>query len=414
MRYKPRILADPLQRMIKRFPVVVVSGARQVGKSTLLQHTLPNWDSVVFDPAIDVGNARQDPDLFLDNHPPPVVLDEIQYAPELVAAIKRRVDRTRKPGQYVLTGSQQWSVLKSASESLAGRAVFLDLEGFSLAEIAETATPEHWLKRYLHDPDGFVAKLPAGIERIKLPRTIYEHLWWGFLPEADALEAGWISGFYRAYLRTYIERDVRLLSDVGDWQQFGRFVRLTAALTAQEVNYSQLGREIGVTPQTAQRWLAMLRATFQWFEVPAYHGNTVKRISGKPKGYIADTGLACSLQMISTPQTLSGHPLVGSLFETLIVADIRKLAATLTTPPSLYHWRSHSGSEVDLLLERDGRFHPIEIKLTTKPSKADTRGLTALRETYPKLKIAPGLVFCPVERAQRLSETDYAIPWDCR
>jgi len=118
--------------------------------------------------------------------------------------------------------------------------------------------------------------------------------------------------------------------------------------------------------------------------------------------------------MISTPQTLGGHPLVGSLFETLIVADIRKLAATLTTPPSLYHWRSHSGSEVDLLLERDGRFHPIEIKLTTKPSKADTRGLTALRETYPKLKIAPGLVFCPVERAQSLSETDHAIPWDCR
>jgi len=272
MRYKPRILADQLKRMIQRFPVVVVSGARQVDKSTLLQRTLPDWDSVVFDPATDVGNARQDPDLFLDNHPPPVVLDEIQFAPELVAAIKRRVDRKRKPGQYVLTGSQQWSVRKSASESLAGRAVFLDLEGFSLAEIAEATTAKHWLRRYLDDPDGFVAGLPAGIERIKLPRTVYEQLWWGFLPEADALEADWIGEFYRAYLRTYIERDVRLLSDVGDWQQLGRFARLTAALTAQEVNYSQLGREIGVTPQTAQRWLAMLRATFQWFEVPAYHG----------------------------------------------------------------------------------------------------------------------------------------------
>jgi uncharacterized protein len=414
MRYKPRIVAGLLKRMVKRFPVVVVSGARQVGKSTLLQHTLPNWDTVVFDPAIDVGNARQDPDLFLDNHPPPVVLDEIQYAPELVAAIKRRVDRKRRPGQYALTGSQQWSVLKSASESLAGRAVFLDLEGFSLAEIAEATTAEHWLKRYLDDPNGFVAALPKGIERIKLPRTVYEQLWWGFLPEADGLEADWIGEFYRAYLRTYIERDVRLLSDVGDWQQFGRFARLTAALTAQELNYSQLGREIGVTPQTAQRWLAMLRATFQWFEVPAYHGNTIKRISGKPKGYIADTGLACSLQMISTPKTLGGHPLVGALFETLVVAEIRKLAATLTTPPSLYHWRSHTGGEVDLLLERDGRFHPIEIKLTTKPNKGDTRGLAALREAYPKLKLAPGLVICPVERAQRLNDTDHALPWDCQ
>ena len=414
MRYKLRILAEPLQRMIKRFQVVVVSGARQVGKSTLLQHTLPDWDMVVFDPAIDVGNARQDPDLFLDNHPPPVVLDEIQFAPELVAAIKRRVDRTRKPGQYVLAGSQQWSVLKSASESLAGRAVFLDLEGFSLAEIAETTTPIHWLKRYLDDPDAFTGGLPAGIERIKLPRTVYEQLWWGFLPAADALEADWIGEFYRAYLRTYVERDVRLLSDVGDWQQFGRFVQLTAALTAQEVNYSQLGREISVTPQTAQRWLAMLRATFQWFRVPAYQGNTIKRISSKPKGYIADTGLACSLQMISTPRTLGGHPLVGALFETLVVAEIRKLSATLATPPSLYHWRSHGGSEVDLLLERDGRFHPIEIKLTTKPNKSDARGLTALREAYPKLRIAPGLVICSVERAQRLNETDYALPWNSR
>ena len=414
MKYKPRILTQPLERMIERFSVVVVSGARQVGKSTLLQHALPDWDMVVFDPAMDVGNARQDPDLFLDNHPPPVVLDEIQFAPELVAAIKRRVDRVRKPGRYVLTGTQQWSVLKSANESLAGRAVFLDLEGFSLAEIAETANADHWLKRYHDDPDAFVADLPTGIERIKLPRTVYQQLWWGFLPEADAFEAEWIGEFYRAYLRTYIERDVRLLADVSDWQQFGRFVRLTAALTAQEVNYSQLGREIGVTPQTAQRWLAMLRATFQWFEVPAYHGNTIKRISGKPKGYIADTGLACSLQMISTPQTLGGHPLVGSLFETLVVAEIRKLAATLATPPSLYHWRSHGGGEVDLLLERDGCFHPIEIKLTTKPSKNATRGIMALRETYPKLKIAPGLVVCPVERAQRLNETDHALPWDCR
>jgi predicted AAA+ superfamily ATPase len=137
MVYKPRMLAGKLRRMLERFAVVVVTGARQVGKSTPLRHELPNWDTVVFDPAMDIGNARHHPDLFLDNHPPPLVLDEIQYAPELVAAIKRRVDRIRAaepadraPGLYVLTGSQQWSVLKSASESLAGRAAFLDMEGF--------------------------------------------------------------------------------------------------------------------------------------------------------------------------------------------------------------------------------------------------------------------------------------------
>ena len=425
MNYKKRILADKLRRMVGRFAVVVVSGARQVGKSTLLGHELPGWEAVVFDPAIDVGNARQDPDLFLDNHPAPLILDEIQYAPELVAAIKRRVDRTaaadgpgadgrsvgRQAGLYVLTGSQQWSVLKSSSESLAGRAVFLDLEGFSLSEIAGAGAAEHWLKRYLEDPEQFVAS-PA--RRLPVGRTVYEQLWRGFLPEADALELDWVAEFYRAYLRTYIERDVRLLADVADWQQFGRFAQLAAALTAQEINHSHFGRELGVTPQTANRWLATLRATFQWFTVPAYHGNTIKRISSKPKGYLVDTGHACSLQTISTPRALSGHPLAGALFESAVVGEIRKLGGTLATPPNMYHWRSHGGAEVDLLLERDGVFHPVEVKLTSRPSRKDTRGIKAFRATYAHLKVAPGLVITPTEQLEQVGDAEYALPWDCQ
>ncbi len=409
MIYKHRLLESRLKDLTARFPVVIVSGARQVGKSTLVGHALPDWDTIEFDPVVDVGNARQDPDLFLDNHPPPLVLDEIQYAPELVAAVKRRVDRGQQPGQYVLTGSQQWAVLKSAGESLAGRAVFIDLEGFCLAEIAGARPENHWLQRYLDDPGHFATDRP---ERLPSPRPVYDQLWRGFLPGADTLEEEWLPEFHRAYLRTYIERDARLLADVGDWQQFGRFTRLAAALTAQEINHAQLGRAIGISPQTARRWLAILKATFQWFEAPVYHGNTVKRLSCKPKGYIADTGLACSLQMISTPKSLSGHPLAGALFETAVVAEIRKLAATMASPPGWYHWRSHGGSEVDVLLERDGRYYPIEIKLSSKPSRKDTRGISAFRQTYPHLKVTPGLVICPIERAMRLSERDLAMPWD--
>ena len=411
MDYKSRIVTTKLRQMVERFSVVILSGARQVGKSTLLAHAFEGWEAVVFDPVSDVGNARRDPDLFLDNHPAPLILDEIQYAPELVAAIKRRVDRTDRAGQYVLTGSQQWSVLKTASESLAGRAVFLDIEGFCLSEIAEATTLEHWLERYLDDPDAFVADPP---ERLPSGRTVYEQLWRGFMPEADSLELDWLGDFHRAYLRTYIERDVRLISDVSDFQQFGRFVQLVAALTGQEINYSQLGRELGVTAQTVQRWLPMLTATFQWFEASPYHGNTIKRISNRPKGYIADTGLACSLQMISRPQTLAGHPLTGALFETAVVSEIRKLAGSLSTQPSLHHWRSHSGAEVDLLLERDGVFHPIEIKLGSRPSRGDLRGIKAFRRMYPKLKIAPGLVICPTESFMQLSDNEYALPWDSR
>jgi uncharacterized protein len=411
MRYKNRILAAKLRRMVERFPVVILSGARQVGKSTLLRHELADWDTVVFDPVQDVAGAREDPDLFLDNHPTPLVLDEIQFAPELVPAIKRRVDESRQPGQYVLTGSQQWSVLKTASESLAGRAIFLDLEGFCLSEIAEATLDDHWVKRYLDAPSEFVAASP---ERICTRRTLYEQLWRGFLPEADTLETEWIGDFHRAYLRTYIERDIRLLAHVGDWQQFGRFVQLAAALTAQEINHSQFGRGIGVTPQTAQRWLAMLRATFQWHEVPAYHGNAIKRISSRPKGYISDTGWACGLQRISSPKAMGGHPMLSALFETAVVTEIRKLTGTLTTPPSMHHWRCVSGPEVDILLERDGRLYPIEVKLGTHPSKRDCRGFAALRRTYPAVNIAPGLVLCPIQCSRRLNETDYAIPWDAR
>jgi len=395
--------------MVDQFAIVVLSGARQVGKSTLLAHVFPDWDVVVFDSVDDIGNARQDPDLFLDNHPPPLVLDEIQYAPELISALKRRVDRTGAPGQYVLTGSQQWSVLKSASESLAGRAVFTDLHGFSLAEMAQVTIAEHWLHRYLEDPHGFVTNPPA---RLPSDRSLYEQLWRGFLPKADSLDTQWVADFYRSYRRTYVERDVRLIADVDDWQQFGRFIQMAAALTAQEINHSQLGREIGVTPQTARRWLATLKATFQWIELPPYHTNTIKRISRKPKGYMADTGLACNLQMISTAKTLGGHPLVGAMFETAVVSEVHKLASVMSTPPSLYHWRSYSGAEVDLLLERDGRVYPIEIKLTSKPSRRDTRGLGAFRKSYEHLDIVPGLVICPTDRSLKLNGSEYALPWD--
>ena len=408
--YKDRLITDRLKKLASSFPAVVVCGARQVGKSTLVKHIFPDRDVIVFDPVIDIGNARKDPDLFLDNHPAPIILDEIQYAPELVAAIKRRIDKNRKSGQYIITGSQQWHVIKSIAESLAGRAVFLNLEGFSLAEIYRQAKQNVWLQRWLEDPDKF--KTNAKPSRLKCKRTLYEQLWRGWLPDADKLSLELIPDFYNSYLQTYIERDIRLISDVSDWQLFGRFIRILAALTAQEINYSQVGRELGLTPQTAHRWIAMFSATFQWFEVPAYSGNTIKRISNKPKGYIADTGFACALQMLSTPKSLGGHPLIGALFETAVVGEIRKLCSKLATPPRMYHWQSHGGAEVDLILERDGIFYPIEVKMTSSPSRDDTKSITAFRKTYPKLNISPGLVICPTENFHKISENDYALPWD--
>jgi predicted AAA+ superfamily ATPase len=406
-----RMAMERLRTLFRSFPVVAVTGARQVGKSTLLQQTFGDrgWPSFVFDPVLDVANARKDPDLFLDNHPPPLILDEIQFAPELASALKRRIDRRRTPGQYLLSGSQQWSVMKSLAESLAGRVAFLDLHGFSLAELSRKPPAHVWLEQWLAEPQGFPARKSV---RLDLPRPLFEQLWRGFLPEAQFLDLQVIPDFHLAYQRTYLERDVRLLADITNWDQFGRFLRLAAALTAQEVNQSQLGREIGLTPQTVRRWLDLLKATFQWFEVPAYSGNAIKRVSQKPKGYLGDSGFGCFAQAISSPSALSGHPLLGALFETAVVAEIRKMCTLLSPPPLLYHWRSHGGAEVDLLLERDGRLFPIEIKATSRPSRSDTRGITAFRETYPRLRISKGLVIAPTEAVLAVSENDYAMPWD--
>ncbi|MHC5185574.1 MAG: ATP-binding protein [Planctomycetota bacterium] len=407
--YKHRIITDQIKKLTENFPVVVISGARQVGKSTLLQHAFPDIDTVVFDPVTDVGAAKTDPDVFLDNHPAPLILDEIQYAPTLTAAIKRRVDKAgHKPFQYILTGSQQWAVMKNLSESLAGRAIFIDLAGFSLSEISEQVTEPNWLHRWITGPNDLIDNPP---DRLGLNRTVYEQIWRGWLPKTDFLDLEFIQPYYRSYMQTYLERDVRIISDLTALQDLGKFTQLVSALTAQEINYSQLGRDINITPQTARRWLNILQATFQWFEIPAYSGNTIKRISSKPKGYIADTGLACTLNMISSHNALGGHPMTGAFFETAVVCEIRKLSNALQ-PLGLYHWRSHGASEVDLILEQNGMLFPIEIKLTSNPTKKDVRGISAFRKTYPKLKIAPGLVVCPCEKFVKISENDYALPWN--
>lgn len=405
--YTPRLLSDRLTKLCGAFPVVVVSGARQVGKTTLLRHLFPNHDYVVFDPSIDIEQARQDPDLFLQNHPPPLILDEIQYAPEVVSAIKRQVDRhPDRHGAYLLTGSQQWQVMRSVSESLAGRAAFLDLFGFSIAE--QTQREELWLPSYLSDPESFSPAAPLS-ERFNHPIT--EWLWRGSLPRATQIDADLIPDFWTAYHRTYVERDARTLADVSDWQDFGRFVRLMCTLTAQEINASQLGREIGITPQTARRWLRILIDTFQWIEIPAWSGNPGKRVSLKPKGYISDTGLACHHAFLSSPGALAGHPLFGALFETGIVGDILKQAGAMAMKPAFHHWRSAGGAEVDLLLEVDGRLHPIEIKLTTNPSRRHASGIHAFRAAHPNLPVAKGLLICAVERPVHLSDHVIAMPW---
>lgn len=408
--YKNRLQTKRLIRLTEFFPVTVVSGARQVGKTTLLKHLFPHHDFVVFDASLDLEGARRDPDLFLRNHPPPLVLDEIQYAPELVSAIKRAVDRDAVAGvkgQFILTGSQQWQVLKTLSESLAGRASFLDLQGFSLQELAESTSC--WITKWLENPESFFewAKTePCATNNLQ------NWLWKGFMPGVQPLPDDLVGDFWAAYHRTYVERDARLLGEIQDWHEFGRFIGLITALTAQEINYSQLGREIGITPQTSKRWLQILEATFQWTALPAFSGNAVKRVSSRPKGYLADTGLACYHARLSAPKMLGSHPLFGPLFETAMVQELRKQVAAQGFAASWYHWRSAGGAEVDLILEKDDTLYPFEFKLTTNPTRRDGSGITAFRAAYPHRRVGAGAIICAVEYPRWVMDNILAIPWN--
>jgi predicted AAA+ superfamily ATPase len=300
-------------------------------------------------------------------------------------------------------------MLKTMAESLAGRAVFLQLEGFCLAEMWGSGPERTWLQRWLDNPAEFIASEP---QRLATQRPVYEQIWRGWLPQTHFLPLDTIPDFHAGYQRTYIERDARLVANVSDWQQFGMLFRLVAALTAQEINHSQLGRDLGMTPQTARRWLDILRATYQWFEIPSWSGSAVKRVSGKPKGHIADTGIACAAHAISSPQSVAAHPLWGPLFETAVAAEVRKQCATFSPAPNIYHWRSHGGAEVDLLLERDGKLYPIEVKSSSHPSRKDARGVQAFRETYPRLRIEKGLILAPTDRVYQVSEDTWVMPWD--
>ena len=221
--YLPRIQEDMLKELFKHFPVVVVSGARQVGKSTLLEHAYPEFERIIFDPVLDIENAKQDPDLFLNNHKTPIILDEIQYAPELIPAIKRRLDKNRSPGQYLITGSQQWGVMKLLSESLAGRATFLDLDGLSLSEKQKSSSQDFWLKKWLTSSQKKFSQIPFS-------KTLNQLLWEGSLPETHFLPEKLLPNFFESYVRTYVERDIRQMSEISDLHLFNRFYKLCGAL----------------------------------------------------------------------------------------------------------------------------------------------------------------------------------------
>ncbi len=405
---KERFTESLLRRLFSNFPVVVVLGARQTGKTTLIKKCFGNnLNAFTFGPVTDHEGARKDPNFFLQTHKHPLFLDEIQYAPELLAAIKQKVDENKKNGMYLLSGSQNLAISKGIAESLAGRAAILHLLPMGYCEWTGSAQNPSFLQEWLNDNSDIYANKWTK----STPPDTLSHIWRGSYPGLLELPDDLIPRYWQSYLETYVERDIRTVADVGSLQIFSSFVALLAAMTSQEINYSELGRELGVNYKTSQSWVSIAESTFQWFSVPSFTRNSVKHLSLKKKGYYCDTGFACYLQHISSPRALAVHPLRGALFETMVVMEIMKRIAVWPTAPGLHHYRTHGGSEIDLLLEIDGSLFPIEIKMKSNPEKNDIKSMRSLREKYFNEKIKKGLIICCTEKPTMLSDDVVAIPW---
>jgi len=408
--YKKRHIEQKLTQLSLYSKVMLITGARQVGKSTMLEHLFPSVPLVTFDPFEDVLGAKKDPMLFLKNHPSPIILDEIQFVPQLLNAIKRLVDKSPAKPQYLLTGSQNLSMLKTVSESLAGRVTILQLSPMTIYEQFDHTERPSWLQRYLEDPQNLKSYIVGRVDDINVTTAI----WRGGMPGYQDVPNELFHSRVASYLETYIARDVRATNDIESVEPFVHFVGIMAALTAQEINQDQLGREIDIAGATAKKWLALLTQSYQWRSIPAYHGNALKRIAKKHKGYFTDTGLACYLQFISTPAALLSHPLRGALFETYMANTIQALLGTLSFEPQLYHWRSNGGAEVDLVISFDNKLYPIEIKMASSLSKYDARGIQAFKETYKAsgCMVMPGIIIYAGEDCYHVEEDVLALPWN--
>jgi predicted AAA+ superfamily ATPase len=402
--YYKRHADEAIHKLSKMFGAVLVTGARQVGKTTLLQKAAGNARYVTLDDKVQLVSAAEHSGTFFKDNPPPVFVDEVQYAPSLFSQIKIILDAGKKKGQFYLSGSQQFEMMKNVSESLAGRLGILTLPGLSLRELYGTASRAPFLPTdaYFANRQKDTADIPYA--------DIWNIIHRGSFPELCAHpEYDW-QMFYAAYLRTYIERDVRSLAHVGDEAKFTRFITAAAGYTGQLLNLASLARDVGTSQPTAERWLSILAASNLVCLLQPYHNNITKRTVKTPKLYFLDTGLAAYLTRWNTPLVMKNGAMAGAFFETFVIGEIIKSysnAGILDLP--LYFYRDRDGNEIDLLIQEGGTLHPIEIKKHADPAKSDIVQF-GLLDKIPNIQRGQGGVVCLYDSLATLQGKDKAIP----
>lgn len=384
---------------------MLLTGARQVGKTTLLEAIAePARRRVTLDDIDQRELARNDPALFLRRNPAPLLIDEVQYAPQLFSALKLIVDREKTKGAYWLTGSQKFHLMQGVSESLAGRVAILDLLGLSQAEQDRRASDARPFLPNAQWLDAARRTSPPGQSVMEL----YERIWLGSYPSL-AIEGREVrETFYRSYVQTYIQRDVRALTRVGDEAAFARFLRAAAARTAQLINYADMARDVDIDMKTAKAWTSILEASGLIYLLQPYHANVTKRLVKTPKLYFLDTGLCAYLAQWSSPEVLESGAMSGAILETYMFAEILKSYWHTGSSANFFFYRDRDQVEIDLIIERDGVLHPIEFKKTASPSlraAATFRAIAMLDRPQ-----GPGAIVCLTEKAVPLSENVTAVP----
>ncbi|MDR1136214.1 MAG: ATP-binding protein [Clostridiales Family XIII bacterium] len=395
---------EAISKLSKMFGAVLITGARQVGKTTLLQDIAGNASYVTLDDGLQLANAVERSMTFLKDNPPPVFIDEVQRAPELFPQIKIILDRDRNKGQFFLSGSQQFEMMKGVSESLAGRLGILSLPGLSLRERFDV----HFRDPFLPTDEYFAARTR---ENVAIPYAdIWNIIHRGCFPELCANPDFDWRMFFAAYVKTYIERDVRELAQVGNELKFLQFMTVTASCTGQLLNIASLSRDVGISQPTAERWLSILVTSNLVYLLRPYHNNITKRTVKTPKLYFLDTGLAAYLTRWNTAEVLKNGAMAGAFFESFVVSEVMKSYSNrgvLDLP--LYFYRDRDGNEIDLLIEDGGVLYPIEIKKHADPRKSDVAAFRLL-DRIPTAKRGIGGVVCMYDDLASLTENDKTIP----
>ena len=403
MNYIARNLETVIGEAAKEYPIVLVTGPRQVGKTTMLQKMMEGTDRgyVSLDDLNERNLAKSDPQLFLELHKPPVLIDEVQYAPEIFTYIKIHVDSHHEAGAFWLTGSQVFKLMKGVQESLAGRVAVLSMTTLSQAEISGVqASPLCVALSELQTRAKDRKKMDAGV--------VFERIFRGSMPGVVSGQITNSKIFYSSYLSTYIERDVKELSDAIDSLKFFRFITAVAARCSQMLNISDIAQDADINQKQAKDWIHILETLGIIFYLHPYSNNLLKRLVKTPKLYFYDTGLVCYLTKWTSAAVLESGAMNGAILENYVVSEIAKTYLNSGLEPAMYYYRDKDSKEIDVVLEQNGELNPIEIKKTSNPGTELTRVFSLLdKASVPRGK---GAIICMKPSVGAIDRDNYIIP----